>query len=50
MFIIKEIRVIGITRLKVNVETHDIESFRRECARLYKARLSDIKFVYEERD
>ena len=49
MFIIKEIRVIGVTRLKVEVETGDIEKFRHECARIYKVKLGQIKFIYEER-
>ncbi|MBB4037016.1 hypothetical protein GGR21_002930 [Dysgonomonas hofstadii] len=50
MFIIKEIRVIGVTRLKVEVETDNIEEFRRECARTYKVKLRQIKFIYEERE
>jgi len=49
MFIIREIRILGVTRLKVNIETGDIEEFRRECAITYKVSLSQVKFVYEER-
>lgn len=50
MFIIKEIRIIGVTRMKVCIETGNIEEFRRECARTYKVQLGQVKFIYEERE
>lgn len=48
--IVKQIRIIGVTTLSVKTEVDDLEYFRKECARTYKVRLSDVKFVYEERD
>lgn len=50
MFIIREIRITGITRLKVNIATGDIENIRNECARTYKVNKSKVKFVYDEKD
>lgn len=50
MIIVKEIRITGVTKLKLNTKVENIEAFRKECARAYKVRLSDVKFVYEERD
>ncbi|HMM04803.1 MAG: hypothetical protein ACK5KN_13125 [Dysgonomonas sp.] len=50
MFTIREIRITGITRLKVNIETDDIEHIRSECARTYKVSKSKVKFVYDERE
>lgn len=49
MYIIKEIRVQGIARLPVNIETDSIESVRRQYAQTYNVSISKIKFVYEER-
>lgn len=48
MYRIKEIKIIGVTRLVVDVETVDIEAFRCECACAFKVRLGLVKFVYEE--
>jgi hypothetical protein len=50
MYIVKEIRITGISKLKVNIEVADIEAFRRECARTYKVKSGEVKFVYEERE
>lgn len=50
MIIIKEIRITGVTKLRVNTKVDNLEIFRKECARTYKVKLNDVKFVYEERD
>jgi len=50
MYRIKEIRIIGVTRLKTDTEVNDIEKYRRECALRYNVKLSDVKFVYEEKE
>lgn len=50
MYVVREIRILGVTRLKANVEINDIEEFRRECARTYKVGLGMVKFVYDEKE
>ncbi|WP_156032697.1 hypothetical protein [Prevotella sp. 10(H)] len=50
MYIIREIIITGITRLRVNLETNDIEVIRSECARTYKVAKSRVKFVYDEKE
>lgn len=47
MYTIREIRIVGLTRMSVKVETHDLEAFREECARTYKVRKGRVKFVYD---
>lgn len=50
MIRIKEIRIIGVTRLKANKNIENLEAFRKECADTYKVKLSDVKFIYEEKE
>lgn len=50
MIRIKEIKIIGVTRLKVNTDVAKLEAFRKECAQKYNVKLSDVKFIYEERE
>ena len=50
MIRIKEIRIIGVTRLKVNMDVGNLEVFRKECADKYNVKLKDVKFIYEERE
>lgn len=49
MIKIKEIRIIGVTRLKVNMDVENLAAFRKKCADTYNVKLSDVKFIYEER-
>lgn len=49
MYIIKKVKIIGVTSLKVNVKTSNIEEYRKECAEKYNVKLSDVKFIYEDR-
>lgn len=49
MYVIKQIRIPGLTRLKVDLSIDDLQAFRSECARTYKVKASQVRFVYEER-
>lgn len=46
-YMIREIRILGVSRMRVKVETHDLEAFREECARTYKVKKVKVKFVYD---
>ncbi|WP_221412119.1 hypothetical protein [Dysgonomonas sp. ZJ279] len=48
MYKIRRIKIIGVTRLSVNLVTDNIEKIRREYADIYNVKLCDVKFVYGE--
>lgn len=50
MHTITLIIIKGITRLRVNIKTDDIETFRKECAQTYKVKKGKVKFVYDTID
>lgn len=47
IYTIREIRILGLMRIKTNVDTMDLEAFREECARMYKVKKGRVKFVYD---
>lgn len=50
MYKIVEVKILGVTRLVVDIATDNIETIRREWARVYRVPLGKVKFVYEERE
>lgn len=50
MYTIKEIRIVGLTRIKTSIDTQDLEAFRDECARTYKVKKGRVKFVYDTKE
>lgn len=50
MYIITQIAIEGITRLKVKIKTDNIEAFRKECAQTYKVKPGKIRFIYDTID
>lgn len=48
MYTITEIKILGITRLTVNIVTDDLETIRGEWAKTYCVRRGQVKFVYRE--